>query len=127
MRTADGSMRSRRGERASCSPLQTSAHGGDIGVESIGFVPSGLRSGWTALVADRGTPGNPHPGDDTILALDSIALRGRDIRMGDLLVASEGGAQTDAIRCGRRCRLWHVADGPTHAHVEGHLVFSQGR
>jgi hypothetical protein len=35
------------------------AHGSDIGVESLGFVPAHAAA---VLVADRGTPGNRHPG-----------------------------------------------------------------
>ena len=101
-------------------------HGGDVGVESLGFVPRGLPTGWTALVADRGTPGNPHPGDDAILGLRSAALRPEGVQSGDLLVASEGGAQTEVIRCGRQCVVRHLADGPSHAHVEGHIVFARG-
>jgi hypothetical protein len=110
-------------------PLAVSdlAHGGDVGVESLGFVPRGLPAGWTALVADRGTPGNPHPGDDSILGLPSAALRLQGVQPGDLLVASEGGSQTDAIRCARQCDVRHVADGPSRAHVEGHIVFARER
>ena len=42
-------------------------HGNDIGVESEGFVPDKTHT--EALVADRLTPGNPHPGDDVLLGL----------------------------------------------------------
>ena len=107
--------------------LSDLAHGGDVGVESLGFVPRGLPTRWTALVADRGTPGNPHPGDDAILGLRSAALRPEGVQSGDLLVASEGGAQTEVIRCGRQCVVRHLADGPSHAHVEGHIVFVRER
>jgi hypothetical protein len=41
-------------------------HGGDIGVESVGFVPTGKAD---AVLADRLTPGNPHPGDDVLLRI----------------------------------------------------------
>lgn len=99
-------------------------HGGDIGVESAGFVPARLRRGSSALVADRLTPGNPHPGDDAVLQLSADALRRAGVRRGDLLVATEGGAQTDAITCARTCRTRHVADGPAIAHLEGHIVFT---
>jgi hypothetical protein len=99
--------------------------GGDIGVESVGFLPSGFTAGWRALVADRSTPGNPHPGDDTILSLSATALLSQHVRGGELLVAGEGGAQTDAVACARRCTVRHVADGPTAAHVEGHIVFEK--
>jgi hypothetical protein len=48
------------------------------------------------------------------------------VRPGDLLVASEGGAQTVAVRCRARCSVKHVADGPSVAHAEGHIAFAQG-
>jgi hypothetical protein len=101
--------------------------GGDIGVESAGFVPRGLGPGWSAYLADRVSPGNPHPGDDVLLTLTARALRRAGVRQGDLLVASEGGAQTIAIRCAARCTVRHVADGPAAAHAEGHITFARSR
>jgi hypothetical protein len=100
--------------------------GGDVGVESAGFVPPGWRPGWSALVADRLTPGNPHPGDDVVLSATATALAGAGVRRGDLLVATEGAARTDAISCARTCRVRQVADGPAAAHLEGHIVFTAG-
>jgi hypothetical protein len=101
------------------------ARGGDLGVESAGFVPRGFASSWSALVADRRTPGNPHPGDDAVLRIGGSSLLVAGVREGDLLVATEGGAETDAIRCGSSsCQVRHVADGPTGAHLEGHIVFA---
>jgi hypothetical protein len=95
--------------------------GPDIGVESIGFVPSTKAD---ALLADRLTPGNPHPGDDVVLRIDASALATAGARPGDLLVASEGGALTDAISCSAAgCRVRFVADGPKRAHAEGHIGF----
>jgi hypothetical protein len=97
-------------------------HGGDIGVESEAFVPPGGRA--DAFLADRLTPGNRHPGDDVVLRITARALRAAGVRPGDLLVATEGGALTDAIRCGASgCRVRHVADGPSIAHAEGHIAF----
>jgi hypothetical protein len=98
--------------------------GGDIGVESAGFVPAGYTSGWTAYVADRRSPGNPHPGNDNILQVSSAVLTASDLRPGDLIVATEGGAQTIAIRCAVACTVRHILDGPASAHVEGHVVFA---
>jgi hypothetical protein len=98
-------------------------HGGDIGVESEGFVPRRLSAGWSALVADRLTPGNPHPGEDVALRATGASLIAAGVRPGDLLVATEGGAKTDAIRCADRCVVRHVADGPATAHLEGHIAF----
>jgi len=104
------------------------AHGGDVGVESAGFVPPGFRAASSALVADRRTPGNPHPGDDAVLRIDGSSLIAAGVGSGDLIVATEGGAQTDAIRCtGVSCRVRQVADGPPIAHLEGHIVFTEGR
>jgi hypothetical protein len=101
-------------------------HGGDVGVESAGFVPPRFGPGWSALVADRLTPGNPHPGDDVILRIAPGALAAAGVGPGDLLVATEGGAYTDAVTCAGSCRVRHVADGPPVAHLEGHIVFRQG-
>jgi len=103
------------------SPLP---HGGDIGSESLGFVPAGFTSEWSAYVADRRSPGNPHPGTDSILRLSGIDLTKASLRPGDLLVANEGGALTIAVRCAATCTTHYLADGPPKAHVEGHLVFA---
>ncbi len=99
-------------------------HGADIGVESAGFVPSRIGADWSALVADRSTPGNQHPGDDVVLRLGAEALRVAGVHPGDLLIATEGGARTDAITCGSSCRVRYVADGPAVAHAEGHIGFA---
>ncbi|MFL6077084.1 MAG: hypothetical protein ACJ73S_27130 [Mycobacteriales bacterium] len=101
------------------SPLP---HGGDIGPESAAFVPAGITGDWAAYVADRRSPGNAHPGTDSVLRLPGAALAAAGVRPGDLLVASEGGGQTLAVRCARTCTVRHVADGPAPAHVEGHII-----
>jgi len=96
-------------------------HGQDVGVESEAFVPRGARD---ALLADRVSPGNRHPGDDLVLRIRGAALRGAGVQPGDLLIATEGAARTDAIRCAPAgCRVRHVADGPAIAHAEGHIAF----
>lgn len=96
--------------------------GQDVGVESEAFVPAARKD---ALVADRLTPGNPHPGDDAILRIRAAALRAAGVRAGDLLVTTEGGALTDAVRCtARNCSVRYVAAGPAIAHVEGHIAFA---
>jgi hypothetical protein len=92
-------------------------------VESLGFVPAGFGPDWCALVADRLTPGNPHPGDDVVLHLSGTALTAAGVHAGDLVAATEGGARTDAITCASSCRVRHIADGPSAAHLEGHVVF----
>jgi hypothetical protein len=98
-------------------------HGNDIGVESEAFIPSSPNA--SMLLADRLTPGNRHPGDDVVLSVSAAALRAAGARPSDLLVATEGGARTDAIRCTQSgCRVLHVADGPSIAHAEGHIAFS---
>jgi hypothetical protein len=96
-------------------------HGGDIGVESAAFVPA--RRNYDALLADRLTPRNRHPGDDLVLSVGAAPLRAAGVRPGDLLVATEGGARTDAIHCtATSCHVLHVADGPAIAHGEGHIA-----
>ena len=101
--------------------------GGDIGVESVGFVPAGFMSGaGAAYLADRKTAGNPHPGTDSILRLSSADLAAAGVRDGDLLVATEGGATLIAVRCGATCTVIQVVSTPTTAHGEGHVVFTSG-
>jgi hypothetical protein len=70
-------------------------HGNDIGVESAGFVPKEANA--DAFLADRLTPGNPHPGDDVILRIGAAALRNAGVRPSDLPVSTEGGALTDNV------------------------------
>jgi hypothetical protein len=95
--------------------------GGDIGVESAGFVPPRAAA---AYLADRLTPGNRHPGDNAILRLSAPELARAGIRPGDLLVATEGGARTIDVRCAATCTVRQVAAGPAVAHAEGHIVFA---
>jgi hypothetical protein len=92
--------------------------GGDIGVESAGVVP--VSGG--VLVADRGTPGNLHPGTDSVLRLEQAALATAGVSPGDILIASEGGAVTVDLRCAPGCTVRTVAMGPSAAHAEGHLI-----
>jgi len=95
--------------------------GGDIGVESAGFVPPAAAA---AYLADRFSPGNRHPGDDVILRLPAAEFARAGIRAGDLLVATEGGAMTIDVRCAAACTARYVAVGPAIAHGEGHIVFA---
>ncbi len=97
--------------------------GGDTGVESIGFVPPGFKnSAGFAYLADRGTPNNPFPGNDSLLRLASAALVSAGVQDGDLLVSTEGGGTTVAIRCEATCTVSQVALGPPGGHIEGHIV-----
>jgi hypothetical protein len=94
--------------------------GGDIGVESLGFVPpSGAER---VLVSDRGTPGSPHPGTDTILRLQEKALDDAGVRPDDLLVATEASAILQVVHCATTCSARQIATGPEPAHTEGHLL-----
>jgi hypothetical protein len=99
--------------------------GGDIGVESIGVIPMDVR-GDSAYLADRRSPGNRHPGTDSILRLTGAQLAQAGAQSGDLLVATEGGAKTIVVHCARSCTVRHVADGPSVSHGEGHIVFAPG-
>ncbi|HEY4028606.1 MAG TPA: hypothetical protein VGO86_19420 [Candidatus Dormibacteraeota bacterium] len=96
--------------------------GGDIGVEAAGFVPPGFGAGGAAYFADRATPGNPHPGTDTLLRLDAGQLAAAGVRDGDLVAATEGGARTIAVHCADSCTVSEIAAGPPQAHGEGHVV-----
>ena len=96
--------------------------GQDIGVEGLGFVPPGFAAGGAAYFADRSTPGNPHPGTDSLLRLDAKSLTSSGVREGDLLAATEGGAGVIAIRCATSCRVTKLVESDT-AHGEGHVLF----
>lgn len=96
--------------------------GGDIGVEAVGFVPPIWRG--NVFVADRGTPGNPHPGTDSVLMLDSSTLAAAGVQPGDLLSVTEGGATMIAVRCAASCTVTPIVTKGTSAHGEGHLVFT---
>ena len=96
--------------------------GGDTGVESLGFAPPGFSAGGVAYLSDRRTLNNPFPGTDSILRLSSQALGPAGVRDGDLLVATEGGGTTVAVRCDATCTASPVADGPLGGHIEGHIA-----
>jgi hypothetical protein len=100
--------------------------GPDTGVESAGFVPNSFSSRGMAFLADRFSRGNAHPGTNNLLRLPGSELIRAGVRPGDLLVASEGGAQTIDVRCSNTCTVRHIADGPAVAHGEGHIVFATG-
>ena len=95
--------------------------GGDIGVESLGIVPSDRAD---AYLADRYSPGNPNPGHDAILRLGADALRSAGVAPGDLLAAVEGGGTTIAVRCAATCSVSVVATAPAGAHAEGSISFA---
>lgn len=100
--------------------------GGDIGVEGVGFVPPGFMSatGGAVYFADRGTPGSPHPGNDSVLRLTASDLAAAGVQDGDMLAATEGGATMVAVRCAASCTVIPVVGAPTTAHGEGHIVFT---
>ena len=103
-------------------------HGGDIGVESAGFLPPRFVSGDAAYLADRYSKGNRHPGTNSILRLPGSQLIKAGARAGDLLVATEGSARTILVRCASACTVRYIAAGFTVSHAEGHIVFvSPGR
>ena len=97
--------------------------GGDIGVESAGFIPPGMVSGGEVFYSDRLTPGNPHPGSDSMLRLSSSDLQSAGAGPGDLLVATEGGARLISIHCAPACAKVDVVSTATRAHGEGHIAF----
>lgn len=98
--------------------------GGDIGVESVAFVPAGFSRGGFVYYSDRATPNNPHPGTDHVLRLSSADLVAAGVKEGDLLAATEGGASMIDVRCDTSCRVTSVVSAPTTAHGEGHIVFT---
>jgi hypothetical protein len=102
------------------------ASGPDTGTESAGFVPKSFGRRGMALLADRFSRGNAHPGTNSLLRLPATELIKAGVRPGDLLVAGEGGAQTIDVRCAKTCTVSHIADGPAVAHAEGHIAFTAG-
>ena len=97
--------------------------GGDTGLESEGFVPSGfMASGGYAYLADRGTANNPFPGTDSLLRLSAASLASAGVQDGDLLDSAEGGGTTVAIRCESTCSVVATIQGTTVGHIEGHIV-----
>jgi hypothetical protein len=100
-------------------------HGGDIGVESAGFVLPWFGASDAAYLADRYSKGNRHPGTNSILRLPGSELVKAGVRPGDLLVATEGGARTIAVRCASSCTVRYIAAGPAISHAEGHIVFTR--
>ena len=97
--------------------------GGDIGTEAVGFVPPKLGRRGAAYLADMGAPGSPTSGSDSLLILAGTDLSRANLHPGELIVATEAGAKTLAVRCARRCTVRRVADGPVVAHAEGHITF----
>jgi hypothetical protein len=93
--------------------------GGDIGVESLGFVPPKFTRHGVAFLADLGAPGSPTAGTDSVLR-----LRGAPIRTGDLVVATEASGVTIRIRCKRTCTVRRIARALDGTHGEGHIAFS---
>ena len=98
--------------------------GGDIGVESTGFVPPGFGAHDAAYLADRYSPGNRHPGSNSILRLTGTELVTAGVRAGDLLAATEASARTIVVRCARTCTVRYIAIGPEPTHAEGHIAFT---
>ena len=58
--------------------------GGDIGVESVGFVPPRLGSRGGAYLADMGAPGSPTSGSDGLLILARKGLSRANLHPGEL-------------------------------------------
>jgi hypothetical protein len=103
-------------------------HGGDIGVESAGFVPPWFGPGDAGYLADRYSQGNKYPGSNSILRLPGSRLTKAGVRPGDLLVATEGSHRTIVVHCASTCTVRYIAAGPAITHAEGHIVFvSPGR
>jgi hypothetical protein len=96
--------------------------GGDVGPESVGFVPPSFGARSTAYLADLGAPGSPTPGSDALLTARGRELVRAGVRPGDLLVATEAGALTFAVRCRQRCTVRKIGHGPAATHAEGHVT-----
>lgn len=101
--------------------------GADIGTEALGFVPPKLGRRGVAYLADLGSPGSPTSGANSLLVLAGTGLSRANLHPGELIVATEAGAKTVAVRCARLCTVRRVADGPTVTHAEGHITFVRRR
>jgi hypothetical protein len=101
--------------------------GPDTGVESLGFVPRGFTRNGEVYYSDRATPGNPHPGTDSLLRLSASALVAAGVRAGDMPGATEGGATMIAVRCSATCHVVTVVATPSTSHGEGHIAFTTRR
>jgi hypothetical protein len=97
--------------------------GGDIGVESTGFVPPGFGAGGFAYLSDHAEPAAKFKGTDSLLRLSGRGLIAAGARPGDLVVATEGGAQTVLVHCSGTCTVRDIAIG-LPAHPEGHIAFT---
>jgi hypothetical protein len=105
--------------------------GGDIGVESVGFLPPGfIGRGGTAYVADRRSPGSPTAaaggeapteGTDSIWRLTSEHFSQVAIDENDLLVSTEANGRTVVVRCRETCRIFPLGQAPG-SHIEGHIT-----
>jgi hypothetical protein len=97
-------------------------YGGDVGLESVGFVPPGFDRRGAAYLADPLASGGPTDGTDSLLTIRGRELVRVGVRTGDLLVASEGWAITFSIRCRRRCTVRRISRSDSDTHPEGHLT-----
>ena len=95
--------------------------GGDTGVEGVAFVPPGFLSGGHAYTADRGTPGSPHPGTDTLLRLPAPSFASAGAHEGDMLLVTEASDLIVDIHCDHGCTARTLGMGAEPAHGEGHL------
>jgi hypothetical protein len=93
--------------------------GGDIGVESLAFVPPGFSRGGYVYYSDRATPNNPHAGTDHVLRLASPDLAADGVQDGDLLAVTEGGASMIDVRCGASCQAFTVVENTNHGARRG--------
>ena len=101
--------------------------GGDIGTEAVGFVPPKLGRHGAGYLADLGSPGSPTSGSDSLLIFAGTGLSRANLHPGELIVATEAGAKTLAVRCARLCTVRRVTDGPAVTHAEGHITFVERR
>jgi hypothetical protein len=98
--------------------------GYDMGIENVSFVPPGFGRADAAYMADKDAPGSFHPGTNSLLAATGREIRRAGALPGDIIGATEGGAETFRIRCtGAGCDVARIGTGPEIAHAEGHIEF----
>ena len=97
-------------------------YGGDVGIESVGFVPPGFDRRGVAYLADLLAPSAPSMGTNSLLTVPGRELARAGVRPGDLLVASESRAITFRVRCARGCTVHRIGRSEVDTHAEGHLT-----
>jgi hypothetical protein len=98
--------------------------GYDRGIENVAFVPPAFGRGDAAYMADKDAYASSFPGTNSVLMATGREIRRAGVLPGDIIGATEAGAETFRIGCvAAGCEPTLVGTGPDIAHAEGHIVF----